>query len=191
MVKKIMPSKSAKEKKLISDLNDDQRRAVLHKSGPLLVLAGAGSGKTRVITYRIARLIGEQGIAPDAVLAITFTNKAAQEMAGRLINLLDADRAGQVVIKTFHAFGAMLLREAGEQLGLPSNIAICSEQERQSLLKQRYPEWSRRDTNRHLDDISTAKSQLLTPDTVEPSLAEIYQTYQQGFYPMFLYRLTF
>ncbi|MBN1217572.1 MAG: UvrD-helicase domain-containing protein [Anaerolineae bacterium] len=166
--------------RFLASLNPEQQAAILAPASRLVIVAGPGTGKTRTLTYRIARLIDEQGVAPEAVLAITFTNKAAEEMAARLKNLLGAERAERIVIKTFHALGAMLLREAGEQIGLPPNFAICSEQERQTLLKQCYPKWNTRDLNHRLDDISMAKSQLLTPDVVEPALVDIYQTYQQA-----------
>ena len=164
----------------LAGLNREQQAAILSPASQLVILAGPGTGKTRTLTCRIARLIDEQEIAPNTILAITFTNKAAEEMADRLTILLGAERAGQVVIKTFHSFGAMLLREAGELVDLPTNFAICSEQERQSLLKQCYMELSSRDLNRHLKDITTAKGQLLTPEDVDKPMADVYQTYQQA-----------
>ncbi|MCB9102049.1 MAG: UvrD-helicase domain-containing protein [Anaerolineales bacterium] len=166
--------------RFLAGLNAEQQAAVLATASRLVIVAGPGTGKTRTLTYRIARLIDEQGAAPDAILAITFTNKAAEEMASRLKDLLGADTAGRVVIKTFHAFGAMLLREAGMHLDLPPNFAISSEQERQSLLKRHYPDVSSRDLNRQLEAISAAKGQLLTPDDVDEPLAGIYRTYQKA-----------
>ncbi len=168
----------ASPSRFLAGLNPEQQAAVLTPASHLVIVAGPGTGKTRTLTYRLARLIDEQGIAPDTILAITFTNKAAQEMSDRLKNLLDADRAERIVIKTFHAFGAILLREYGDHVDLRPNFAICSEQERQTLLKQCYPDRNSRDIKPKLDAISAAKSQLLMPDSVDPSLAETYQTYQ-------------
>src|SRR5690242_21734790 len=93
------------EEKLVAGLNPAQREAVLHKDGPLLVLAGAGSGKTRVLTMRIARLIEVHGVSPHAILAVTFTNKAAGEMRDRIERLLGRPTTGMWV-GTFHAIGA-------------------------------------------------------------------------------------
>ncbi len=97
------------------ELNDRQREAVGHGDGPLLVLAGAGSGKTRVITARIARLV-ERGVAPDAILALTFTNKAAAEMRARVERALDA-RAADVWLSTFHSAAARILRRHAALVG--------------------------------------------------------------------------
>src|SRR2546423_9475142 len=99
------------EEKLTAGLNPAQREAVSHVSGPLLVLAGAGSGKPRVLTSRIARLIDIEGVDPRQILAVTFTNKAAGEMKERIGRLLGSDPAGMWV-GTFHAIGARMLRAA-------------------------------------------------------------------------------
>jgi superfamily I DNA/RNA helicase len=101
-------------------------------------------------------------------------------MAARLEKLIGVEVAEQITVKTFHAFGAMLLREAGAGIGLSPNFGICSEPEQQALLKHRYPEWGRREVNSRLADISAAKGQGLTPNEVGTDLAEIYQTYQQA-----------
>ncbi len=174
-------STDASPNPFLAGLNPEQQAAVLSPASRLIIVAGPGTGKTQTLTYRIAHLIDKKGVAPNTILAITFTNKAAEEMTARLRNLIGADLTGRITVKTFHAFGAMLLREAGEKIGLPSDFAICSEQERQAILKQAYPDWSTREINRYLDDISAAKSQCLTPDEVEPALTEIYQTYQNAF----------
>ena len=164
---------------LLAGLNEQQQAAVLTPASRVVIVAGPGTGKTRTLTHRIAWLIQERGVAPEATLAITFTNKAAEEMAARLDNLLGAERAGKTVIKTFHAFGLLLLREARTE-SLPANFAICGEQERQSLLKARYPDLSSRELNQYLDEISSAKGQLLAPDGVDAPLAEIYRGYRQA-----------
>ena len=99
---------------LLNNLNKEQKEAVLHTEGPLLILAGAGSGKTRVITYRIAYLI-EKGIAPWNILAVTFTNKAAAEMKDRVLKLLNSEG---IFISTFHSMCAQFLRNEAENIGL-------------------------------------------------------------------------
>src|SRR5579863_4051388 len=101
------------ETDLLADLTSDQRAAVTHAEGPLLILAGAGSGKTRVITRRVAYLL-QQGVRPSNVLAITFTNKAAGEMRNRVEKLVPGNR---VWVSTFHSLGARLLRQYAERLG--------------------------------------------------------------------------
>ena len=100
-----------------SGLNEEQRAAVLCTDAPLVIVAGPGTGKTRTLTVRIAHLILEKAVAPENILAITFTNKAAGEMRERLSGLLGDEIAGRVTIKTFHAFGAMLLRRARRAAG--------------------------------------------------------------------------
>jgi len=106
------------------DLNDPQASAVAHTKGPLLVFAGAGSGKTRVITYRIANLVACEGVAPWRILAVTFTNKAAQEMRNRLAKLCGPEMARAFWVGTFHATCAKLLRVHGEAVGVKPNFVI-------------------------------------------------------------------
>ena len=111
---------------IIDPLNDAQRQAVLHDDGPLLVLAGAGSGKTRVIVHRIAHLVRDRGVLPWHILAVTFTNKAAGEMRERLAALLGPE-ANDLWVQTFHAFGARFLRREAARIGLPPAFAIYDE----------------------------------------------------------------
>src|SRR5579863_605513 len=106
------------ETDLLADLTDDQRAAVTHAEGPLLILAGAGSGKTRVITRRVAYLL-HHGIRASNILAITFTNKAAGEMRSRMEKLVPGNR---VIIGTFHSLGARLLRQYSDRLGFDRNF---------------------------------------------------------------------
>jgi DNA helicase-2/ATP-dependent DNA helicase PcrA len=120
---------------ILDPLNDAQREAVLHGDGPLLVLAGAGSGKTRVIVHRIAHLIRERGIAPWHVLAVTFTNKAAGEMRERLADLLGLEGA-DAWVQTFHAFGARFLRREAARAGLPPSFAIYDDDDQKRLVKR-------------------------------------------------------
>jgi DNA helicase-2/ATP-dependent DNA helicase PcrA len=122
---------------LLDDLNERQREAVLGTEGPVLVLAGAGTGKTRVITYRVAHLI-ERGVQPVAILAVTFTNKAADVMKERIQDLLrSAGRDGSDVwVSTFHSFCARLLRQEATHLGLPRSFAIYDEDDQTSAVKR-------------------------------------------------------
>jgi DNA helicase-2/ATP-dependent DNA helicase PcrA len=119
---------------LLADLNDAQREAVLHGAGPLLVLAGAGSGKTRVIVHRIARLVRDEGVLPWRVLAVTFTNKAAGEMRERLVALLGLE-ANELWVQTFHAFGARFLRREAARAGLSPSFPIYDDGDQLRLVK--------------------------------------------------------
>jgi DNA helicase-2/ATP-dependent DNA helicase PcrA len=126
---------------LIAKLNPEQRAAVEATEGPLLILAGAGSGKTRVITSRIAWLIQEKGVAPDAILAVTFTNKAAAEMAGRVESLLGHSSLAKPLISTFHSLCVRMLRRDIEALkvkgeGLTRSFAIYDENDQAAIVKQ-------------------------------------------------------
>jgi DNA helicase-2/ATP-dependent DNA helicase PcrA len=126
---------------LLSNLNPEQRAAVEATEGPLLILAGAGSGKTRVITSRIAWLIQEKGVAPDSILAVTFTNKAAKEMGERVDKLLDHSSLAKPLIATFHSLCVRILRRDIEALkvgndGLTRSFAIYDENDQQGIVKQ-------------------------------------------------------
>ena len=107
----------------LTGLNPQQREAVTHGTGPLLVLAGAGSGKTRVITYRIAWLIGELGISPSRILAVTFTNKAASEMLSRVEHLVP-NIGARPWIGTFHSTSLRMLRRYADRLGFTKSFAV-------------------------------------------------------------------
>ena len=119
--------------KYLEALNQAQREAVLHKDGPLMVIAGAGSGKTRVLTYRIAHLIGS-GVDGFSILALTFTNKAAREMKNRIATLVGESEAKNLWMGTFHSVFARLLRADGHHLGFPSNFSIYDTQDSQRLI---------------------------------------------------------
>ena len=119
----------------LSKLNPEQREAVLHRDGPLLILAGAGSGKTRVITFRIAHLIGDGHAEPDQVLAVTFTNKAAGEMRERVQALIGEDSNG-VWLSTFHALCARLLRREAPKIGLSRDFVIYDSSDQVAVVKQ-------------------------------------------------------
>ena len=116
-------------------LNPAQRRAVEHVHGPMLVLAGAGSGKTRVLTARIARLIESEGVPADRIFAVTFTNKAAGEMRERVGRLLGREPTG-LWIGTFHALSARLLRREAERLGFTRQFTIYDEDDQQRLIRR-------------------------------------------------------
>jgi DNA helicase-2/ATP-dependent DNA helicase PcrA len=119
---------------LLETLNPVQAEAVLHTEGPVLIVAGAGSGKTRALTHRIAYLIRERGVSPYAVLAITFTNKAAREMAARVEGLLGQRIASGMWILTFHSACARILRREHEHVGLPSSFTIYDEGDTERLV---------------------------------------------------------
>jgi DNA helicase-2/ATP-dependent DNA helicase PcrA len=119
---------------LLHGLNPAQQEAVVAPDRPLLVLAGAGSGKTRVLTHRVAYLMAEHRARPDRVMAVTFTNKAAREMRGRIAVLLGAEPHG-MWLGTFHALSARMLRHSGELIGIPRNFVIYDEVDRTALIK--------------------------------------------------------
>jgi DNA helicase-2/ATP-dependent DNA helicase PcrA len=170
----------------LSSLNPEQREAVLHTDGPLLILAGAGSGKTRVIAYRIAYLIGSGLAQPFEVLAVTFTNKAAEEMRERVAKLIGAD-AREVWVSTFHSLCARLLRRESPAIGLSRDFVIYDSSDQQSAVKQVMRELQIDDKiiqpRQVLGRISQAKNRMETPDKVgngtyrDEQLAKIYEGY--------------
>jgi DNA helicase-2/ATP-dependent DNA helicase PcrA len=124
--------------KILEGLNEAQASAVLHEDGPLLILAGAGSGKTKTLTHRIAYLIAARGVRPGEIMAVTFTNKAAKEMRERLASLLggSADNRGFMPwMGTFHSIAVRILRIYGENIEIPKNFVILDEADKQSLIK--------------------------------------------------------
>lgn len=154
---------------LLEGLNPPQRQAVQSVEGPLLIVAGPGSGKTRVITHRIAYLNQHVGIRPGRIAAVTFTNRAAREMRNRLAALM-GDGAQRLTAGTFHALCASILRRDGEAIGIPSDYVIMDDEDQMSLVKQTM-EQSGIDPKRFpprsvLSAISRAKSQLLGPDAL-------------------------
>src|SRR5213079_1652642 len=124
----------ASPEQYLADLNPAQREAVLTTEGPLLVIAGAGSGKTRVLTYRVAHLISTCGVKPNEILAITFTNRAASEMRSRLDRLL-GETARRIWILTFHAACGRILRREAPRLGYRSNFTIYDQADQVRLAK--------------------------------------------------------
>ncbi|MDR1950389.1 MAG: ATP-dependent helicase [Spirochaetaceae bacterium] len=156
-------------------LNPEQREAVLHSGKPLLILAGAGSGKTRVITTKIAWLIRERGVDPRSILAVTFTNKAAREMADRA--RLIEPRAGDAMLRTFHSFGAWFLRRNGTPAGLSPNFVIYDDDDTISLLSTLMEDVPRAEVKQTALGISRAKDYFLSPE--DPELDRI--NYQREF----------
>ena len=181
---------------LLDKLNPQQREAVEAVDGPVLILAGAGSGKTRVITHRIAYLIEERGVAPDSILAGTFTNKAAAEMAERVDKLLAHGSLAKPQLSTFHSFCVRLLRRDIESLrvgndGLTRSFAIYDESDQQSLVKQVMRRMGLDDKQLTprvvLGRISWAKNHMLDPqeyylgsaDPTSEKVAHIFEAYRQ------------
>ncbi len=119
---------------ILQHLNEEQYQAVTHIDGPLLIMAGAGSGKTRVITHRIAHLIKNAGVSPYQIVAVTFTNKAAEEMRNRITTLI-GPIGESVMIKTFHSLAVYILRRHGEAIGIPSNFTIYDDHDQESVIK--------------------------------------------------------
>lgn len=153
-------------KELIAGLNDKQREAVLQTEGPLLIMAGAGSGKTRVLTHRIAYLIEEKQVNPWNILAITFTNKAAKEMKERVVNLLGPE-GEDVWVSTFHSMCVRILRRNITSIGYNQNFTILDSSDQLTLMKRILKEENidpkKYDPRSIIGAISNAKNELLTP----------------------------
>ncbi|MGA7677804.1 MAG: UvrD-helicase domain-containing protein [Dehalococcoidia bacterium] len=176
---------------VLAKLNPAQREAVETIDGPLLIVAGPGSGKTRVITHRVAYLIKVCGINPHRIMAVTFTNKAAREMAERLEKLL-GQTAGDLTLGTFHAICARILRQEGKAIGLDSRFVIYDEEDQLSLIKQSLQELDldpKQYTPKAIQSaIKYAKSRLLTPSDYaqqtsnyfEGVVQRVYERYQQS-----------
>ncbi|OUD12908.1 UvrD-helicase domain-containing protein [Thioflexithrix psekupsensis] len=149
----------------LNELNPQQQAAVRHTQGPLLVLAGAGSGKTRVITTKIMWLIRQQGIAPEQIIAVTFTNKAAREMKARVNALMQ--KQNEVLISTFHHLGLTILQRDIKALAYKNNFSILDPQDCQSLLKELGQKGEKINAdllNFYQGQISFWKNNLITPD---------------------------
>ena len=181
-------------KKFIDELNEAQRAPVLHKDGPLMVIAGAGSGKTRVLTYRIAHLM-DQGVDAFNILSLTFTNKAAREMKKRISDIAGSSETKNLWMGTFHSVFAKLLRFDGDKLGYPSNFTIYDTQDSQrliaSIIKEmaldkdiyKYKQVQNRISS-YKNNLITVKAYFKDSDLVEadamakrPRMGDIYQNY--------------
>ncbi|UCD60113.1 MAG: UvrD-helicase domain-containing protein [Flavobacteriaceae bacterium] len=178
----------------LDELNDAQKGPVLHKEGPLMVIAGAGSGKTRVLTYRIAHLM-QQGVDPFNILALTFTNKAAREMKKRIADIVGSSETKNLWMGTFHSIFARLLRYDGDKLGYPSNYTIYDTQDSQRLISSiikemgldkdiyKYKQIQNRISS-YKNSLITVKAYFQNPELMEadamakrPRLGDIYQNY--------------
>jgi DNA helicase-2/ATP-dependent DNA helicase PcrA len=166
-------------------LNPEQRRAVVHHGSPLLILAGAGSGKTRVITTKIAWLVDRMGMSPRSILAVTFTNKAAQEMKDRVTAIVP--HAEEVMVRTFHSFGAWFLRRNAAVAGLDPHFSIYDEEDSVSLLRGILGKSEDRGfLRRAYEEISRVKDLGIGADATPEEIAragcgpEIYAAYERG-----------
>ncbi len=181
-------------KTFLDELNDAQKAPVLHKDGPLMVIAGAGSGKTRVLTYRIAHLMA-QGVDAFNILALTFTNKAAREMKKRIAEIVGNSEAKNLWMGTFHSVFAKLLRFDGDKLGYPSNFTIYDTQDSQRLISSiikemgldkdiyKYKQIQNRISS-YKNSLITVKAYMQNPELIEadamakrPRLGDIYEEY--------------
>ena len=175
---------------LLNELNESQREAVTYCDGAQLVIAGAGSGKTRVLTYKIAYLLEQYNMAPWNILALTFTNKAAREMKERIARLVGEERARYLQMGTFHSVFARILRSEAAAIGYQSNFTIYDQSDSRSLVKNIIREMQIDDKvykpNTVADQISMAKNHLILPDAFgncslfdpkHPLVADIYKMY--------------
>lgn len=175
---------------LLESLNTEQQQAVRQTDGPLLIMAGAGSGKTRVLTHRIAYLIDEKEVPSTNILAITFTNKAAREMKNRVGQLIGPE-AKAMWVSTFHSMCVRILRRDIERIGYSRNFSIIDGTDQRSVMKQILKNLNldpkQYDPRAMLHQISNAKNELITPESYaahtgnyyEQKVAEVYQAYQK------------
>ena len=178
----------------LDQLNEVQKEAVLQKDGPMIIIAGAGSGKTRVLTYRIAHLMSK-GVDPFNILSLTFTNKAAREMKTRIASVVGQSEAKNLWMGTFHSVFARILRSESEKIGFPSNFTIYDAQDSvrllTSIIKELNLEKDKYKAKQVLGRISQYKNSLITvlayfksPELLEadkmsgrPQMGKIYQEY--------------
>ena len=168
----------------LNALNPEQLAAVKHEGSPLLILAGAGSGKTRVITTKIAYLIAEKDVRPSSILAVTFTKKAANEMQERAVKM--EPRAIKAQIRTFHSFGTWFLRMHAEEAGLDPNFTVYDDDDMVTLLTKAVPSLTKQQAAHVAHKISLAKDYCLTPESPElsdiesaPEFPDYYSAYEE------------
>ena len=174
----------------LKTLNDKQQEAVELTDGPILILAGAGSGKTRVLTTKVAYLVLDKDVNPYNILAITFTNKAAKEMKERTVKMLGKD-AYNIQISTFHSLGLLILRENYDKLGYDKNLTILDSDDTltviKKILKEKNLDPKAYNPRAIKNKISSAKNELVTPEEYgvfasseyEQIITEIYQKYEK------------
>jgi DNA helicase-2/ATP-dependent DNA helicase PcrA len=178
--------------KLLNGLNPEQQRAVKTTEGPLLLMAGAGSGKTRVLTHRIAYLMVEKRVNPYNILAITFTNKAAREMKDRIYNMMGGT-ADEIWISTFHSMCVRILRKDIDRLGYSRNFTILDSTDQLSvvknIMKERNIDSKKFDPRAILGSISSAKNELKTPDDYAKLAGDYYDKIVSDVYELYQKRL--
>ncbi len=180
---------------VLKDLNPDQKKAVAETSGPVLILAGAGSGKTKVLTYRVAYLLSAKKVAPEEIILVTFTNKAANEMKERVRKLLETVKGaggGEPLAGTFHSVCAKILRADGRELGIPANFVIYDDNDSEDLVKEilKKMDLSPKNFNPRavMAVIGQAKNELLTATEYpqyakgffQETVADVYLSYQKA-----------
>jgi DNA helicase-2/ATP-dependent DNA helicase PcrA len=174
---------------ILDALNPAQREAAEHTEGPLLIFAGAGSGKTRALTYRIANLIEGHGVDPYNILAVTFTNKAAREMKERIIGLVGATALSSMWVGTFHSVCARLLREKGDRIGLERDFVIYDDDDQNKVVRECLErlglDEKENNARQILTRISGAKEQLVLPDDYQKVFAESYDPVVARVYPLY------
>jgi DNA helicase II / ATP-dependent DNA helicase PcrA len=174
---------------LLAGLNDAQIQAVTTVDGPLLVVAGPGSGKTRVLTHRVAYIIEEAGVSPWNILAVTFTNKAAREMRDRLVHLVGEEDAHKLTVGTFHATCVRILRRDGHMIEIDPRFTIYDDGDQMDLIR-RVMSAENIDTKRFspravLSRISAAKSRFISPKQFEEQIADYYEEIVSRIYPQY------
>lgn len=178
--------------KLLKGLNPEQQDAVKATDGPLLIMAGAGSGKTRVLTHRIGYLMVEKGVNPYNILAITFTNKAAREMRERIQRMMGG-AADEIWISTFHSMCVRILRRDIDRIGFNRNFTILDTTDQQSvikgILKDKNLDPKKFDPRAILGAISSAKNELTTPEEFSKTTGDYYQQVVSDVYTEFQKRL--
>src|SRR3989442_1842561 len=176
----------------LDKLNPVQRDAVIHGDGPLLIFAGAGSGKTRVLTHRVAHLIAERGARPGSIMAVTFTNKAANEMKERIVQLV-GERSRSIWVGTFHATCARILREAGAHGGVERDFLVYDDGDQMTLIReclyQLQIDEKKFAPRAVLSHISRAKEKLIGPDEFSLHFQGFFESICAKVYPLYQERL--